>query len=105
LSIDPTGGNVLVIPPRFAAGGDQDSTLSGFVQMFSAQNPAFLNSINNPRAPTANFTGVTNPLGLSINNAFGRLWPANAPYGLMASARPVFWIRPANRWPARRTLR
>jgi hypothetical protein len=83
LSIDPTGGNVLVIPPLFATGGGQASTLGGFVQMYSAQNPAFLNSINNPRAPTANFTGVTNPLGLSINNAFGRLWPANAPYGLM----------------------
>jgi hypothetical protein len=50
--------------------------------MYSAQNSAFLNSINNPAAPTANFTGVSNPLGLSINNAFGRLWPANAPYGL-----------------------
>jgi hypothetical protein len=33
-------------------------------------------------ALTANFTGVSNPLGLSINNAFGRLWPANAPTGL-----------------------
>jgi hypothetical protein len=83
LSIDPTGGNVLVIPPLFATGGGQASTLGRFVQMFSVQNPVFLNSINNPRAPTANFTGVTNPLGLSINNAFGRLWPANAPYGLM----------------------
>jgi hypothetical protein len=83
LSIDPTGGSVLVIPPLFAIGGGQASTLGGSVQMFSAQNPAFLNSINNPRAPTANFTSVTNPLGLSINNAFGRLWPANAPYGLM----------------------
>lgn len=50
--------------------------------MYSAQNAAFLNSINSPMAPTANFTGVTNPLGMSINNAFGRLWPANAPYGL-----------------------
>jgi hypothetical protein len=74
---------VLVIPPLFATSGRQTSTLGRFVQMFSVQNPAFLNSINNPRAPTANFTGVTNPLGLSINNAFGRLWPANAPYGLM----------------------
>jgi hypothetical protein len=33
-------------------------------------------------AVTRVFTGVSNPLGLSINNAFGRLWPANAPYGL-----------------------
>jgi hypothetical protein len=82
LSIDPTGGSLLVIPPDFAAGGEQASVLSGFVQMYSAQSPAFLNSIHNPSAPTANFTGVSNPLGLSINNGFGRLWPANAPYGL-----------------------
>src|SRR5215831_8321370 len=50
--------------------------------MFSAQNPAFLNSIHTPGAATKDFTGVSNPLGLSSNNAFGRLWPANAPYGL-----------------------
>jgi len=50
--------------------------------MYSAQNPAFLNSIHNPLAATHDFAGVSNPLGLSINNAFGRLWPANAPYGL-----------------------
>jgi hypothetical protein len=85
LSIDPTGTAVLAIPPLFANGGGQASTLGGFVQMYSAQNPAFLNSINNPLAPTAGFTGVSNPLGLSINNAFGRLWPANAPYGLAGS--------------------
>src|SRR6516225_7494813 len=82
LSIDPTAGSPLIIPPDFAAGGGQASALGGFVQMYSAQNSAFLNSIHNPSAPTASFTGVSNPLGLSINNAFGRLWPANAPYGL-----------------------
>jgi hypothetical protein len=82
LSIDPTGNSLLVIPPDFAASAGQASALGGFVQMYSAQNSAFLNSIHNPSAPTASFTGVSNPLGLSINNAFGRLWPANAPYGL-----------------------
>jgi hypothetical protein len=82
LSIDPRGVAVLVVPPLFAAGGGQASALGGMVQMVSAQNTAFLNSIHNPTAATAGFTGVTNPLGLSINNAFGRLWPANAPYGL-----------------------
>jgi hypothetical protein len=60
----------------------QASTLGGRVQMYSAQSPAFLNRINNPAAASAGFTGVSNPLGLSINNAFGRLWPANAPTGL-----------------------
>ena len=82
LSIDPRSAGILVIPPGFAAGGGQASALGGLVQMYSSQSPAFLNSIHNPLAATANFTGVSNPLGLSINNAFGRLWPANAPYGL-----------------------
>src|SRR5215471_21114319 len=35
-----------------------------------------------PRPEGRGFTATScNPLGLSINNAFGRLWPANAPYG------------------------
>jgi hypothetical protein len=82
LSIDPRSPVPLVVPRRFAARGGQASTLGGFVQMYSAQSAPFLNSINNPTAATAEFTGVSDPLGLSINNAFGRLWPANAPYGL-----------------------
>src|SRR5262249_56191524 len=82
LSIDPRGAAILVIPSDFAAEGGQASTLGGRVQMFSANSPAFFNGVNNPLAVTANFTGVSNPLGLSINNAFGRLWPANAPTGL-----------------------
>jgi hypothetical protein len=82
ISIDPSGAAPLMIPADFAATGGQASALGGSVQMYSAQSPAFLNSINTPGAVTANFTGVTNPLGLSINNAFGRLWPANAPFGL-----------------------
>lgn len=81
LSIDPRGAT-LVIPPDFAAGGGQASTLGGRVQVYTANNAAFLNSIKNPGARTANFTGTSNPLGLSINWAFGRLWPANAPTGL-----------------------
>jgi hypothetical protein len=79
LSIDPTGPDLLVIPPSFAAADGQASTLGGRVQLYSAQSPAFLNGINTPSAVTAAFTAVSNPLGLSINNAFGRLWPANAP--------------------------
>jgi hypothetical protein len=50
--------------------------------MYSAQSPNWLNGIYTPGAVTADQTGVSNPLGISINNAFGRLWPANAPYGL-----------------------
>src|SRR5262245_61590661 len=42
ISIDPTGSELLVIPPNFAAAGDQASALGGRVQMYSAQSPAFL---------------------------------------------------------------
>jgi hypothetical protein len=82
LSLDPRGPDIIMVPPEFAATGGQASALGGRLQMFSAQNAAFLNSINTPSASTAGFTGVSNPLGLSINNAFGRLWPANTPFGL-----------------------
>jgi hypothetical protein len=81
LSIDPRG-DTLVIPENFASAGGQASTLDGRVLVFTANNAAFLNSIKNPAARTANFTGTSNPLGQSINWAFGRLWPANAPTGL-----------------------
>jgi hypothetical protein len=81
LSIDPRGQK-LAVPASFASAGDQASALGGAVQMYSAQSPVWLNGFYNPTAVTANQTGVSNPLGMSINNAFGRLWPANAPYGL-----------------------
>jgi hypothetical protein len=81
LSIDPSGPGILKVPPNFAQSGDQASTLSGAVQMFSANSPHWLNSVNNPKAFTSQYTGVSNPLGLSNNNAFGRIWPSNAPFG------------------------
>jgi hypothetical protein len=81
LSIDPQGAG-LAVPPAFASSGDQASALGGAVQMYSAQSPNWLNGIYSPAAITADQPGVANPLGMSINNAFGRLWPANAPYGL-----------------------
>ena len=49
--------------------------------MFSANSPTWANGVNNPGAATAAYTGVSDPLGLSNNNAFGRVWPANAPFG------------------------
>jgi hypothetical protein len=81
LSIDPSGPYVLSVPPDFALSGDQASTLGGAVQMFSANSPHWLNRVNNPLASTAQYSGVSNPLGLSNNNAFGRIWPANSPFG------------------------
>src|SRR5262249_51194678 len=82
LSIDPRGTETLIIPSDFALAGGQASALAGRVQILSAQSPAFLNGNNNPTAVTAGFAGVSDPRGISINNAFGRLWPANAPKGL-----------------------
>jgi hypothetical protein len=81
LSIDPNGP-AEVIPPDFAAAGGQASFDGGRVQVYTANNAAFLNSVENPNSNTANFTGASNPLGNSLNWAFGRLWPANAPTGL-----------------------
>jgi hypothetical protein len=81
LSIDPSGPGTLSVPPNFAQSGVQSSALGGAVQMFSANSPHWYNGVNNSGANTASYTGVSNPLGLSNNNAFGRLWPANAPFG------------------------
>jgi hypothetical protein len=82
LSIDPSGANTLSIPPNFASSGVQASALGGAVQMFSANSPHWVNGFNNPSAVTKQYSGVSNPLGLSNNNAFGRIWPANSPFGL-----------------------
>jgi hypothetical protein len=81
LSIDPSGPGILSIPSNFARSGGQASALNGGVQMFAANSADWLNSINNPNAYTKQYAAVSNPLGLSNNYAFGRLWPANAPFG------------------------
>jgi hypothetical protein len=81
LSIDPSGPGILNVPSNFASSGIQASTLGGAVQMFSANSAHWLNGVNNPGAVAKAYTGVSNPLGLSNNNAFGRIWPANAPFG------------------------
>jgi hypothetical protein len=81
LSIDPRTTEPLLIPPTFANSGGQTSTLGGRVQLFTAQNPAFLNGLTKPGAATADQPAVSNPLGISINNAFGRVWLANMPLG------------------------
>src|ERR1043166_1772773 len=80
LSIDPEGATI-VIPAGFAAAGNQAIVLNGRLQLFTAQSPAFLNSVRTPGAASAAFPTVSNPLGISINNGFGRLWFSNAPKG------------------------
>ncbi len=81
LSIDPTGPDPLAVPAAFALGGTgQVQTLGGRVILFTANNPSFLNSVKNT-APTRTLDepAATLPLGISLNNAFGRPWLANAP--------------------------
>jgi hypothetical protein len=80
LSIDPAGERVDV-PPDFASAGGQASANHGRVQLYAANSPAFLNSLNNPAAAKADEPAVSGPLGISLNNAFGRPWFANAPFG------------------------
>jgi CxxC motif-containing protein (DUF1111 family) len=80
LSLD-VDGPTLVIPKQFATGGQQDRAVEGRVQLFTAQSPAFLNSIHSPGATSASYPSVSNPIGISINNGFGRLWFSNTPYG------------------------
>jgi hypothetical protein len=81
LSIDPRGSEQLVVPANFAADGSQATTQDGRVQLFTAQSPAFVNRLTTPTAATSEYTSVSNPVGISINNAFGRIWFANVPAG------------------------
>ncbi len=80
LSIDPTQGMVTV-DPNLAAAGGQAKSADGRVQIYTNQDPAFLNSVNNPNAATAGFLGSSLPLGISINRGNGRPWVANGPSG------------------------
>ena len=81
LSLDASDPAVIEVPSGFAAAGNQASALNGRLKLFSAQTPRFLNGVNTPGAATADQPAVSNPLGISINNAFGRLWFPSAPAG------------------------
>ena len=80
LSIASNGGPIIILP-GLAGHGGQAASLDQRVQLLTAQNSAFLNGVNTPGAVTADLPPVSNPLGISINNGFGRLWFANAPQG------------------------
>lgn len=79
LSLDIGAKAPIVVPPDFAKGGKQDATLDGAVRVYAAQTANFLNSVYHTDAVTADMPSVSNPVGISINNAFGRPWIANAP--------------------------
>jgi hypothetical protein len=88
LSLDVSGGAVTVpadfarpdlSPPTIATG--QPYAVGGAVILYTAQSRAFLNGNNNAAAVTADRPSVSLPLGISLNNGFGRPWFANAPAG------------------------
>ncbi|MGN6527153.1 MAG: hypothetical protein ACTHL8_12275 [Burkholderiaceae bacterium] len=78
LSIDPRAGDA-VVPPGIAR---QVSSPGAPVQLYSATGAAYANRVHNAGARTAADGAVASPRYLSINNAFGRPWIANAPGGL-----------------------
>lgn len=80
LSID-AGGGAVDVPAGFASAGGQASAAGGRVRIYAANNAAFSNSLFSPMAATATEVSVSLPLGISLNNAFGRPWFANAPTG------------------------
>ena len=81
LSIAVGSSTPLIIPPQFAARGSQSVTVDGAVQLYTAQSAAFVNRLHNRSAQTADLPAAAGPRYISINNAFGRPWLANAPLG------------------------
>jgi len=88
VAVDGAGGMVLSIDPRARGavvppGIAREATHAGAqVQLYSATGPAYANRVHNAAARTALDGAVASPRYLSINNAFGRPWIANAPKGL-----------------------
>lgn len=85
LSIDTkvsADGRPLSVPADFAVQPGQGRKKAAPVQIYTLQSEQYLNRRNNPQARTAHSTAVSGPRYLSINNAFGRPWIANAPFGL-----------------------
>jgi len=84
LSIDVSGSRVDV-PATFAAStsvANPHPSAESAVMLYTAQNPAFINSVNaNVAALTSTLPAVSLPLGISFNSGFGRPWFANAPAG------------------------
>src|SRR5262249_15614870 len=82
LSIDPNGA-AAIIPANFAAAGGKASILDARVMLNTETTAASVNNISTQTPPTATADEVaaSNPTGISLNNAFGRPWIANAPFG------------------------
>ena len=81
VSIDPRAakeGQPLGVPADLAV---RQVATRAPVQLYSAQAGRYMNRQHNAQARTAEFAGTSGPRYLSINNAFGRPWIANAPFG------------------------
>ena len=79
VNVPPDFANPNLSPPAIGTG--QPYAAGGAVILYTAQSPPFLNGKNNPAAVTADRPSVSLPLGISLNNGFGRPWFANAPAG------------------------
>lgn len=79
LSLDVSRGQYAV-PKNFAA--QDKKALDGKVILYSAQNRDYINGYYNSNAITRDLPNVSNPTYISINNAFGRPWQSNSPFGI-----------------------
>jgi uncharacterized integral membrane protein (TIGR00698 family) len=83
LSLATDADSPLSLPAAFAAprsgSGAQPSALGGAARLYTAQSPAFANRRTDSGPVTAGMPAVSNPLGISVNDAFGRPWVANTP--------------------------
>ncbi len=75
LSLATNTRRPLDVPADLAAAGTQPAVRGRAVQLYTAQAPPFVNRDGR----TAGLPAVSAPLGISVNNAFGRPWFANAP--------------------------
>lgn len=86
VAVDGRGGMVVSVDPRAREASvplELAAARPGSaVQIYSASGGRFANQVHNAGALTADAGGVASPRYLSINNAFGRPWIANAPGGL-----------------------
>jgi len=85
ISIDPdanTRGAPLAVPGDL---GVRPAVAGAPVLLYSAQSARFMNRLRNGGARTAGFAGTSGPRYISVNNAFGRPWIANAPFGLQGA--------------------
>ncbi|MCH9812441.1 MAG: hypothetical protein K0U47_00695 [Epsilonproteobacteria bacterium] len=86
ISISTESNDTIEVSSDFAStignNNVQPAEQNGLVRMYSCNNDVYANYHNRPEAATANYTAVSYPTGISINNAFGRPWISNAPEGI-----------------------